>query len=98
MHTVCVIVSLVLMSKSMFCSLLLSTPQDGDILIDYSKNRINDEVFSLLVDLVSVSYSNFPKKISQMSVLRLPHKLKHKGVYILENIMQSDACKIKYSC
>ncbi|KDR22253.1 Glucose-6-phosphate isomerase [Zootermopsis nevadensis] len=31
--------------------LLLSTPQDGDILIDYSKNRINDEVFSLLVDL-----------------------------------------------
>jgi glucose-6-phosphate isomerase len=32
-------------------SLTLSTPQDGDILIDYSKNRINDEVFSLLVDL-----------------------------------------------
>jgi hypothetical protein len=41
----------------MFCSLTLSTPQDGDILIDYSKNRINDEVFSLLVDLVSVIYS-----------------------------------------
>jgi len=32
-------------------SLTLSTPEDGDILIDYSKNRINDEVFSLLVDL-----------------------------------------------
>jgi len=47
-------VSLVLICKSVFCSLTLSTPQDGDILIDYSKNRINDEVFSLLVDLVSI--------------------------------------------
>lgn len=42
----------------MFCSLTLSTPQDGDILLDYSKNRINDEVFSLLIDLVSVNYSS----------------------------------------
>ncbi|KAJ9593198.1 hypothetical protein L9F63_015243 [Diploptera punctata] len=32
-------------------SLTLSTPDDGDILLDYSKNRINDEVFSLLLNL-----------------------------------------------
>ncbi|XP_069676496.1 glucose-6-phosphate isomerase [Periplaneta americana] len=32
-------------------SLTLTTPQDGEILIDYSKNRITEEVFSLLVDL-----------------------------------------------
>ncbi|CAH1116714.1 unnamed protein product [Phaedon cochleariae] len=32
-------------------SLKLSTPNDGDILIDFSKNRINDQVFKLLLDL-----------------------------------------------
>ncbi|KAK4309771.1 hypothetical protein Pmani_018618 [Petrolisthes manimaculis] len=32
-------------------SLKLSTPEDGDILFDYSKNRINDEVMKLLMDL-----------------------------------------------
>jgi len=32
-------------------SLKLQTPKDGDILIDYSKNRINDEVFNLLLEL-----------------------------------------------
>jgi len=31
--------------------LTLSTPDDGEILIDYSKNRITAEVFGLLVDL-----------------------------------------------
>jgi glucose-6-phosphate isomerase len=30
---------------------VLNTPEDGEILIDYSKNRINDDVFSLLVNL-----------------------------------------------
>ena len=29
----------------------MKTPEDGEILIDYSKNRINKEVFDLLVDL-----------------------------------------------
>ncbi|XP_068244469.1 glucose-6-phosphate isomerase-like [Palaemon carinicauda] len=32
-------------------SLRLSTPDDGEILFDYSKNRINDEVLKLLFDL-----------------------------------------------
>ena len=31
---------------------VLTTPKDGEILIDYSKNRINDEVFNLLINLV----------------------------------------------
>ena len=31
---------------------ILTTPKDGEILVDYSKNRINDEVFQLLVNLV----------------------------------------------
>jgi len=30
---------------------VLTTPKDGEILIDYSKNRINDEVFDLLIKL-----------------------------------------------
>jgi len=34
-------------------SAVLKTPEDGEILIDFSKNRINEEVFALLVDLVS---------------------------------------------
>lgn len=29
----------------------LSTPNDGDILIDYSKNRLDDELFKLLLEL-----------------------------------------------
>jgi len=32
-------------------SVVLPTPSDGDILIDFSKNRINEEVFKALVDL-----------------------------------------------
>ncbi|XP_050726197.1 glucose-6-phosphate isomerase-like [Eriocheir sinensis] len=32
-------------------SITLSTPSDGDILFDYSKNRINGEVMKLLMDL-----------------------------------------------
>ncbi|KAJ8938503.1 hypothetical protein NQ318_005167 [Aromia moschata] len=32
-------------------SLKIATPNDGDILIDYSKNRLNDEVLNLLFDL-----------------------------------------------
>ncbi|EFN82269.1 glucose-6-phosphate isomerase [Harpegnathos saltator] len=32
-------------------SLELATPQDGPILLDYSKNRINEEVFGLLLNL-----------------------------------------------
>ncbi|XP_046677411.1 glucose-6-phosphate isomerase isoform X2 [Homalodisca vitripennis] len=32
-------------------SLKIQTPKDGEILIDYSKNRINDEVFNLLLEL-----------------------------------------------
>lgn len=32
-------------------SLKLSTPNDGDILLDYSKNRVTDDVFKLLVQL-----------------------------------------------
>jgi len=30
---------------------VLTTPKDGEILIDYSKNRINDDVFDLLIKL-----------------------------------------------
>lgn len=33
-------------------SLKINTPADGDILLDYSKNRINSEVLGLLFDLV----------------------------------------------
>lgn len=36
------------------CSLKLQTPFDGDILIDYSKNRINEDVFNLLIELVRI--------------------------------------------
>ncbi|CAL4107730.1 unnamed protein product, partial [Meganyctiphanes norvegica] len=32
-------------------SVTLPTPSDGEILVDYSKNRINDEVIKLLLDL-----------------------------------------------
>ena len=30
---------------------MLPTPQDGDVLVDFSKNRINEEVLQLLFDL-----------------------------------------------
>ena len=30
---------------------MVKTPEDGDILLDFSKNRIDDEVFGLLLDL-----------------------------------------------
>ena len=29
----------------------MKTPEDGDILLDFSKNRIDEEVFGLLLDL-----------------------------------------------
>uniref|UniRef100_A0A1B6MTI5 Glucose-6-phosphate isomerase n=1 Tax=Graphocephala atropunctata TaxID=36148 RepID=A0A1B6MTI5_9HEMI len=32
-------------------SLKIQTPKDGEILLDFSKNRINDEVFNLLLEL-----------------------------------------------
>uniref|UniRef100_U5EZ21 Glucose-6-phosphate isomerase n=1 Tax=Corethrella appendiculata TaxID=1370023 RepID=U5EZ21_9DIPT len=32
-------------------SLKLSTPKDGDILLDYSKNRVTDDVWNLLLEL-----------------------------------------------
>ena len=32
-------------------SQVLPTPQDGDVLVDFSKNRINEEVLQLLFDL-----------------------------------------------
>lgn len=35
----------------LFYSLKLNTPHDGDILIDFSKNRITDELWSLLLEL-----------------------------------------------
>lgn len=34
-----------------FFSLTLKTPNDGDILIDFSKNRLDDEAFKLLLNL-----------------------------------------------
>lgn len=38
--------------KNIFpCSLKLETPEDGDILLDFSKNRITDETLKLLLDL-----------------------------------------------
>ena len=30
---------------------MIKTPEDGDILVDFSKNRIDQEVFDLLIDL-----------------------------------------------
>ncbi|TDG50987.1 hypothetical protein AWZ03_002642 [Drosophila navojoa] len=35
-------------------SLRLSTPNDGEILLDYSKNRVNEEVWPLLLELAKV--------------------------------------------
>ncbi|GLG99379.1 hypothetical protein R5R35_011065 [Gryllus longicercus] len=32
-------------------SIILETPEDGDILIDFSKNRVNDDIMNLLFDL-----------------------------------------------
>ena len=32
-------------------SQILKTPKDGDVLIDYSKNRITEETFQLLINL-----------------------------------------------
>ena len=34
-------------------SVKLPTPNSGDILLDFSKNRINDDIFKALLDLVS---------------------------------------------
>ncbi len=34
-----------------YFSLKISTPNDGDILIDYSKNRVTEDVWKLLVQL-----------------------------------------------
>lgn len=34
-----------------YFSLRIPTPNDGDILLDYSKNRINEQLWSLLLNL-----------------------------------------------
>jgi hypothetical protein len=34
----------------------MKTPEDGEILVDYSKNRINSEVMDKLVGLVCQSF------------------------------------------
>ena len=36
---------------SWFYSRVIKTPEDGDILVDFSKNRIDQEVFDLLINL-----------------------------------------------
>lgn len=33
------------------CSLKIQTPKDGDILLDYSKNRVTDDVWKMLLEL-----------------------------------------------
>lgn len=40
------------------CSLNLKT-DDGDILLDYSKNLITDDVMKMLIDLVNTIYAFF---------------------------------------
>lgn len=40
-----------------YISLKISTPDDGEILIDYSKNRVDDHLLKLLLDLVSCKYN-----------------------------------------
>lgn len=36
----------------MYFSLRLTTPNDGDVLLDYSKNRVDEKTLGLLLDLV----------------------------------------------
>lgn len=36
----------------MYYSLRITTPNDGDVLIDYSKNRVDEKTLSLLFNLV----------------------------------------------
>lgn len=48
---------------SLFCSLTLQT-DDGDILLDYSKNLITEEVMKMLIELVN----HLECKISAFSV------------------------------
>lgn len=38
----------------MHFSLRIITPQDGDVLIDYSKNRVDGKTLGLLFNLVSI--------------------------------------------
>lgn len=38
-------------TTNFFCSLKISTPKDGDILLDYSKNRVDSEGLQLLFNL-----------------------------------------------
>ncbi len=40
------------MAIYLILSTKLSTPNDGEILIDYSKNRVDEQTLKLLVDLV----------------------------------------------
>jgi len=46
------------MALVLTCSQVLNTA-DGDLLVDYSKNIINDEVMKLLVDLVMNELQHF---------------------------------------
>jgi len=41
----------------LICSQVLNTA-DGDLLVDYSKNIINDEVMKMLIELVRSAYSH----------------------------------------
>lgn len=36
-------------------SVTIATPEDGDILVDFSKNRLDEETFKLLLDLVMLN-------------------------------------------
>jgi len=56
------------------CSQLLNTA-DGDLLVDYSKNIINDEVMKMLVDLVRRLFNTFSMR--RKIVYRPPHRTKH---------------------
>ena len=45
---------LIKLPLTLYSSLRVPTPKDGDILIDYSKNRLTPEVWSLLLELAKV--------------------------------------------
>ena len=51
-------------------SLSLTTPEDGDILIDFSKNRVTKETMKLLFDLVREKRMYRPIKVIKILVDR----------------------------
>ena len=66
----------------LFFSEVLTTPKDGEILVDYSKNRINDEVFDLLIKLVmkksnTMYRTKFSKFVIRNKALKNDRKLLH---------------------